>query len=82
MSGCRKAPGPLALPGGAEAAYAVGRAMGLELGSVGIDIDYAPVLDVHSNPANPVIGDRAFGSEPGATAACALAIRGPFPMKS
>jgi beta-N-acetylhexosaminidase len=31
---------------------------------VGIDLSFAPVLDVHSNPANPVIGDRAFGSDP------------------
>ena len=45
-------------------AYAVGQAMATELASVGIDIDFAPVLDVHSNPANPVIGDRAFGSDP------------------
>ncbi len=48
----------------AELAYAVGQAMGSELASVGIDIDYAPVLDVNSNPRNPVIGDRAFGNDP------------------
>lgn len=45
-------------------AYRVGRAMAEELASVGIDLSFAPVLDVHSNPANPVIGDRAFGSDP------------------
>jgi beta-N-acetylhexosaminidase len=50
--------------GGAGLARAVGRAMGIELASVGIDIDFAPVLDVDSNPANPIIGDRAFGRSP------------------
>jgi beta-N-acetylhexosaminidase len=51
---------------GADPALAkeVGRALALELASVGVDIDFAPVLDVDSNPANPVIGDRAFGSHP------------------
>ena len=35
-----------------------------ELGAVGINLDWAPVLDVNSNPANPVIGDRALSSDP------------------
>jgi len=48
----------------ANLAYRVGRAMAEELASVGIDLSFAPVLDVHSNPANPVIGDRAFASDP------------------
>jgi beta-N-acetylhexosaminidase len=48
----------------ADLAYRVGKAMGMELASVGIDVSFAPVLDVHSNAANPVIGDRAFGSDP------------------
>jgi len=58
--------------GGPEATHAVGRAMGLELASLGIDVDYAPVLDVHSNPANPVIGDRAFSNDPAAALAVAF----------
>jgi beta-N-acetylhexosaminidase len=37
------------------------RAMARELKAVGITLDFAPVLDVHTNPANPVIGDRALG---------------------
>lgn len=45
-------------------AYRQGVAMGEELRSVGIDIDFAPVLDVASNPNNPVIGDRSFGAHP------------------
>jgi beta-N-acetylhexosaminidase len=59
--------------GGAEAAQAVGRAMGVELASVGIDIDYAPVFDVDSNPANPIIGDRAFSHDAATAAALAVA---------
>jgi len=31
-----------------------------ELRAVGITLDYAPVLDIHTNPSNPVIGDRAL----------------------
>lgn len=45
-------------------ARAVGEAMGRELSAVGIDIDFAPVADVDSNPRNPVIGARSFGSTP------------------
>jgi beta-N-acetylhexosaminidase len=43
-------------------AAAVGQVMGAELASLGINVDFAPVLDIHSNPANPVIGLRAFGT--------------------
>jgi beta-N-acetylhexosaminidase len=42
----------------------VGRVLGVELKACGFDIDYAPVLDVDSNPANPIIGDRSFGRDP------------------
>ncbi|MEO0814267.1 MAG: glycoside hydrolase family 3 N-terminal domain-containing protein, partial [Myxococcota bacterium] len=38
----------------------VGFALGTELRGLGFDLDYTPVLDVDTNPANPVIGDRAF----------------------
>src|SRR5262245_25501456 len=40
------------------------RALAAELKAVGITLDYAPVLDVHSNPKNPVIGDRALADKP------------------
>jgi len=39
-------------------------ALATELRAVGINLDYAPVLDVHSNPKNPVIGDRALSDDP------------------
>ena len=48
--------------------------MGVELASVGIDLSFAPVLDVHSNPANPVIGDRAFGSDPALVSEMGIAL--------
>jgi beta-N-acetylhexosaminidase len=36
------------------------RALAAELRAVGITLDFAPVLDIHTNPKNPVIGDRAL----------------------
>ncbi len=42
----------------------LGRRMGQELADLGINVDFAPVLDVNSNPHNPIIGDRSFGSDP------------------
>ncbi len=50
--------------GRVELAEQVGHAMGAELSSIGIDIDFAPVLDVLSNPINRAIGDRAFAADP------------------
>lgn len=38
-------------------------ALARELRAVGINLDYAPVLDIHTNPKNPVIGDRAFAEK-------------------
>jgi len=51
----------------------VGRAIGEELRALGFDIDFAPVLDVHTNPANPIIGERAFGRDADTAARRALA---------
>jgi beta-N-acetylhexosaminidase len=52
----------------------LGRAMGREMAAVGIGWDFAPVLDVNSNPRNPVIGVRAFGTKPRAAARIALEV--------
>ncbi len=41
-----------------------GAVVGLELLSMGINVAFAPVLDVDSNPDNPVIGDRSFSGDP------------------
>lgn len=40
------------------------RAIGEQLAALGIDVDFAPVLDVNNNPHNPVIGRRSFGDDP------------------
>src|SRR6476659_6427886 len=59
-------PGNMALgaAGSDKLAYRVGRAIGNELSAVGINVDFAPVCDVNSNPLNPVIGTRSFGEDP------------------
>ncbi len=44
--------------------YSAAEAMAKELTAVGINLDFAPVLDVDTNPDNPVIGDRSFGKSP------------------
>ncbi|MCB9601593.1 MAG: beta-N-acetylhexosaminidase [Sandaracinus sp.] len=41
-----------------------GRVLGRQLKALGFTMDFAPVLDVDTNPDNPVIGDRSFGREP------------------
>jgi beta-N-acetylhexosaminidase len=63
--------GPLALGTADDLALtrAVGRAIGLELASVGINLDLGPVADVNSNADNPVIGTRSFGASAPAVAA-------------
>jgi beta-N-acetylhexosaminidase len=38
-------------------------ALATELRAVGITLDYAPVLDIHTNPRNPIIGDRALSDD-------------------
>ena len=50
-----------------DAAYA-GKTIGTELAELGINVDFAPVADVNTNPDNPVIGTRAFSSDPQAAA--------------
>ena len=50
-----------------------GRVAGYELRALGVDMDFAPVVDVNSNPDNPVIGNRSFGSDPEAVGTRGLA---------
>ena len=45
-------------------AYDVGRAIALEARALGVHQNYAPVADVNTNPVNPVINTRSFGSDP------------------
>jgi beta-N-acetylhexosaminidase len=64
------APAAMALgaAGDAELAQRVGAAVGRGLRSVGINWNFAPVLDVNNNPDNPVIAERSFSADPGEVA--------------
>lgn len=59
-------PGNAALgqSGNLEMAEKAALYMGQELKSVGINLNLAPVVDINSNPGNPVIGIRSFGNNP------------------
>lgn len=62
-------PGPAVLGVGDERlSREVGRLVGAELASAGIDLDLGPIADVNSNPDNPVIGTRSFSSDAAAAA--------------
>lgn len=50
--------------GSAKIAFDFGMVLGKELKAVGININYAPVVDVNSNPNSPIIKNRAFSSDP------------------
>ena len=43
--------------------YQMGRNIARKMRVLGVHIDFAPVLDVNSNPSNPVIGNRSFGED-------------------
>ncbi len=45
-----------------EAVTAVASAMAKELSALGVNVSFAPTADIHSNPSNPVINQRAFGT--------------------
>ena len=45
-------------------AYKVGEIIANELRTIGVNLTYAPVMDIYSNPNNIVIGKRSFGSDP------------------
>ena len=47
-----------------EVVERLAKAVGEELAALGFNMSFAPVLDVDSNPANPIIGDRAFSRDP------------------
>jgi beta-N-acetylhexosaminidase len=60
--------GAIAQSGDESQAFAAGKTIGAYLSAYGLDIDFAPVADVNTNPKNPVIGDRAFGDDPAVAA--------------
>jgi beta-N-acetylhexosaminidase len=49
--------------GNGDLARRFARALGDELSAIGVTLDYAPVLDVLTNPKNPAIGDRALAED-------------------
>lgn len=57
-----------------EDTRAFGAALARELSDLRIHLDFAPVVDVDTNPANPVIGDRSFGRDPARVARHAVAV--------
>ncbi len=46
-----------------EYSFEVGKLLAKKVSAFGFNMDFAPVLDINSNPKNPVIGDRAFGAK-------------------
>ena len=52
-----------------ENALTTGRIIGEELSALGFNADFAPVVDVNNNAANPVIGVRSFSDDPGTVVA-------------
>lgn len=77
--GATMMPGNMALgAAGSEAlATAAAYASGIELAALGVHADFAPAVDVNSNPRNPIIGVRSYGSDPARVAALGAAqVRG------
>ena len=74
--GVKKFPpmGQIAASGDDTAAFEAGLTIGQYLKAYGLDIDFAPVADVNTNPRNPVIGDRAFGDDPEVAAGMVQAV--------
>jgi beta-N-acetylhexosaminidase len=66
IAGGTEFPGAMALgaTGSTELSRRVGRATGEEAMELGINVVLAPVLDVNSNPFNPIINVRSFGDDP------------------
>ncbi|MCR4643704.1 MAG: glycoside hydrolase family 3 protein [Lachnospiraceae bacterium] len=65
----------LADTGKPENAYRMGQIIGRELQALGINADLAPVADLSTNPANPIIGARSFGEDPLKTEAFVIAFQ-------
>ncbi|HVF81335.1 MAG TPA: glycoside hydrolase family 3 N-terminal domain-containing protein [Flavisolibacter sp.] len=53
--------------------YEMGLAVGEQMKRIGVHVNYAPVVDINNNPANPVIGYRSFGEDKYKVAAMGVA---------
>jgi len=63
--------------GDLELVKAAAHAVGVELGAIGFNLNFAPVLDVNTQAENPAIGDRAFGADARTVMRCGVAyVRG------
>lgn len=69
-------PGNMALGAtrSAELARKAGEVLGRELSAIGINVNYAPCVDVNLNPRNPIVGTRSFGENPAVVAGLASAM--------
>ncbi|QYR23134.1 glycoside hydrolase family 3 protein [Paenibacillus sp. sptzw28] len=79
VKGVTLMPGNMALgaAGSAEGAYATSHICGRQLRAVGINVNYAPCIDVNNNPDNPVINVRSYSDRPGRAGELGLAaVRG------
>lgn len=56
-------PSAALMEGDTARAEEAGRTIGRELRELGINVDFAPVADIYTNPDNTVIGERAFGTD-------------------
>ncbi|CAN5260393.1 hypothetical protein BH23GEM2_BH23GEM2_21800 [soil metagenome] len=54
----------LGATGSEDLAYSLGRILGREARAVGVHMTFGPVLDVNSNPLNPIINTRSYGEDP------------------
>ena len=54
----------LGATGSEELAYELGQVLGTEARAIGVHLVFGPVLDVNSNPLNPIINTRSFGESP------------------
>ena len=64
----------LGAAGDSALAYAHGRATAVEARASGINMVFAPVLDVNTDPRNPIINTRSFGADPDAVARLGVAV--------
>jgi beta-N-acetylhexosaminidase len=74
--GATELPGNMALGATRDPALArqAGRILGRELLAMGINLNFAPAMDVNINPENPVIGVRSFGDNPALVAEMGVAV--------
>ncbi len=74
--GATELPGNMALGAtrSPELARQAGQVLGRELLAMGVNMDFAPSVDVNINPNNPVVGIRSFGAEPALVADLGVAL--------